>query len=170
MKTLDRPDERVRTTPTVAPRSSTRTGMILALVVVLALALGGAIGWMIRGDGDGDIVLAGEGELTARQGQMLDAVRDLEQLWQDGDTDGILEMFTPNGTFEAFDTVYRVDDGTLAGFVDGGDWSSLDVFEPILVHGNEVLTFHRFGGQIYTESLTFTAGDDLLIVSHVIHT
>lgn len=169
MTTLERPRERIETTHAASPQRSSRTGLILAIVAALALALGGLAGWMIRGGDDPGVVLAGEGELTARQEQMFDMVRESELAWQRGDADAVTALFTPTGVFEALGTTYRVDDGSLATFVDNGEWASLDVFEPMLVNGNELFSFHRYRGQVYSDTVTFTTTGDLLIVSHVIH-
>lgn len=172
MTTLQDRQEELRTTSPPATNHSTRRGLVLVLVAVLALVLGGVGGWMIRGDdaSTSDVVLAGGGDLTARQEQMLDLVRDAEEAWQAGDVDAVLAMFAPNGRFEAFDAVYRVSDGSLASYIERGEWGSLGVYEPVLVRDDTMLTFHEFGGRLYSEEFTFTPDGELLIVSHVIHT
>lgn len=171
MTTIEHPRVDTQGTGVARPGASRgRQYAILVVVALLALVLGGIGGWMLRGsDAPGDIIVAGEGDLTERQADMLDVMRDAELAWQSNDADGVLALYAPNGTFEAFDTVYRVDDGTFADYVEMGSWSSLEVHEPVLVRGNEILTFHTFGGQTYTESMTFTSTGDLLITSHVIH-
>ena len=170
MTTIERTREDTRAVP--APPSSRGMRMaLLAVVAVLALVLGGVAGWMLRGaDDPGDVVLAGDGELTARQEQMIDVIREAEAAWQSNDVDAILGVYAPDATYEAFDTVYRMDDGSFAAYIEGGSWSSLEVYAPVLVRGNTALTFHRFGGQSYSESMTFTSAGDLLVTSHVIHT
>jgi hypothetical protein len=66
--------------------------------------------------------------------------------------------------------VYRADDGSLANHIEAGSWSSLEVYEPMLVRGNEVFTFHRYGGVDHSETFTFTSTGEVLVTSHVIHT
>jgi hypothetical protein len=169
MTTLERPREELLTAPVTQRRS--RAWIAVILVAVIALAVGGVGGWMVRGEPDTPaILLAGSGELTARQEQLLDTTRAAEAAWQTNDVDAILALYAPNGTFEAFGAVYRVDDGSLRTYIESGEWSSLDVLEPMLVRDNEVLTFHDFGGALFSESLTYTGSGDVLIVSHVIHT
>lgn len=172
MTTLERPQEETRAPITEAPVQRPSRLPLTAILAVLALALGGIVGWIVRGDGAGepDILLAGDGDISARQEQMLDVVRDRAQAWKDGDVDAVLAGFTPTGTFEAFGNVYRVDDGSLAAYVETGTWTSLEVQEPVLVRGNELFTFHRYGGGNYSELFTFTETGELLITSHVIHT
>lgn len=172
MTTMQDRHEGLQTPMPREPATRSSHYLVIAIVAVLALALGGVAGWMLNGGEDttAGIVLAGDGELSARQEQMLELVRDNEQAWQSNDFDAILALYAPDGTFEAFDTVYRVDDGSFESFLESGQWSSLEVYEPMLVRGNEVLTFHRFGGQPYSESISFTPTGELLITSHVIHT
>jgi len=169
MKTLERPQEQLPIAPDTGRHRRSARWIALAFVAVLALVVGGAIGWAIRGDDTPGIVLAGGGDLSARQAQMYDFLTGYEQDWKAGDVDAVLARFTPNGTFEAFGQVYRVDDGSFATYFEGGNWSSLDVLEPGLVRGNELFTFHGFRGADYSETITFTGTGDLLITSHVIH-
>jgi hypothetical protein len=170
MTTLERQHDDLYTPMTESPPRR-RSVVIPTIIAVLALVIGGVAGWMLRGTDDTDIAVAGDGDLTARQEQMVDLVRDAEQAWQAGDADGVVALFAPNGTFEAeaFGRVYRAGDGSLAGYIEAGNWTSLDVLEPMLVNGNDVLTFHNYGGQTYSEKFTFTTTGDLLILSHVIH-
>lgn len=172
MTTLqDRHDE-LRTPMAPAPAGRSPRYLVMAVVAVLALLVGGVAGWMLNDDGTTTpgIVLAGEGELSARQEQMLDVVRDAEVAWQRNDVDAILALYAPSATFEAFDTVYRVADGSFESYIESGSWGSLEVDEPMLVRGDDVLTFHRFGGRLYSEAFSFTPTGELLITSHVIHT
>lgn len=168
MKTLERPRE-AAVTATAAPHPS-RRWIAMAVVAALALAIGGVAGWMIRGDDNPALVLAGDGSLTARQEQMLDVVREGELAWRAGDADAVLALCTPDATVEVLGTVYRADDGTLAALIENGDWASLDVLEPVLVNGNEMFTFHRWGGVDRSETFVFTSSGELLITSHVVHT
>ena len=62
------------------------------------------------------------------------------------------------------DRTYRVDDGTLAAFVSGGDWSTLTVLEPVLVDGNTVTFHYEVTGIHYLGSVVFTGTGDVLAV------
>lgn len=172
MTTLERSRDDVMTTssPTPShPRRSARTGLLVTLVAVVALVLGGAVGWFVRGDDTSDVVLAGDGELTERQLEMVDFMNDYEAAWQRGDGDAVAAMYTPNGTFVSLGWTYRVDDGSLEAYVEGGGFGGLDVFEPALVHGNELLNFHSFpGAGVFVSSVQFNNSGDLLIVNHTI--
>lgn len=168
MTTLERPHGVSDAPPTAAPQHS-RRWVFLVVVGVLALVLGGAIGYIARGDdGTPDIVAAGADDLTARQEQMIDFLDDYEAAWQAGDADGVTAMFVADGTFGALDDELRVDDGTLAMYIENTSFTSLDVMRPALVNGDEMVTFHRFGGRTYVEVLTFTSDGELLLVSHEI--
>ena len=43
-----------------------------------------------------------------------------------------------------------------------------EVLEPVLVHGNDVLSFHTYLGAPHMNIMTFTASGELLLVSHAI--
>lgn len=168
MTTIERPRERIRATPDDVTRRASRTWWIAAVVALLALAVGGVVGWTLRGDDTTPTgVLAGEGELTARQEQMLDLFDEYEQAWNDADGAAIVDMYTETGTFDSLGTVYRAGDGTLEAFVDRG-WD-VDVLRPVLVNGNEVLSFHTIDGSTtFMDTMTFTSIGEVLIIEHVI--
>ena len=157
------PEEANRQAPTGRP-----IGMFV-LVAVLALILGLVGGWFARGsDGDAEMLLAGEGELTARQEQMLDLMRDYEAAWQSGDGDAVAAFYTDQGFADMRGTIYRVDDGSLQGFVESTTWGSLDVLEPMLVKGDTVLSFHTYTGGTYVNVTEFTNEGELLVVIHTV--
>lgn len=160
MKTLERPSERVHTRDGGGGRRNWR---VVSLAAALALVVGGVVGWMIRSDDSGDVLLAGDGTLTDRQEQIADFMDDYEQAWIDGDIEALTSMYAPAGRFIAFDTIYRADDD-LAEFVEDG-WA-IDVHRPVLVRGNEVLSFHDWGDSFYVNEMTFTATGDLLLIEH----
>lgn len=170
MKTMERTHHEVQE-PAVTNRQSSggrRTGM-LVLVAVLALILGAVGGWFARGsDGDPAIMLAGEGELAERQEQMGDLYEEAEAAWRAGDGEAVAALFTDNGYGRFLGTTYRVDDGSVEGYVESGTWNSLEVLEPVLVKGNTMLNFHTYMGSTYTNVVEFTTEGELLIVSHTI--
>lgn len=175
MKTMERKStERVQheVQPPEATSRQASTGRpigILVLVAVLALILGLVGGWFARGsDGDAEILLAGQGELTERQEQMLDLVRDYEAAWHSGDGEAVAAFYTDRGFADMGGTIYRVDDGGLQGFVDSSTWASLDVLEPMLVKGDTVLNFHSYTGGTYVNVTEFTNEGELLIVTHTV--
>ncbi len=142
-------------------------GAVLALLV--ALLVGGASGWLVRGsiDDSRDLVVAGQTQLTDRQADIADFMREYEAAWQEGDGDAVVSMFASYGTATLLGTTYRVDDGSLAEYVDSGNWASLDVLEPILVGGgNRAVSFHTFNGATYVDIVQFTGDGELLLVSH----
>ena len=171
MKTIERTHHEVQA-PEVTNRQSSggrRTGM-LVLVAVLALILGAVGGWFARGsDGESTILLAGEGELTERQAQMVDVYEEAEAAWHAGDGEAVAALFTDNGYGRFLGTTYQVDDGSVERYVESGTWNSLDVLEPVLVNGNTMLNFHIYAGSTYTNVIEFTAEGELLIVSHTIN-
>ena len=171
MKTIERTHHEVQA-PEVTnrqPSGGRRTGM-LVLVAVLALILGAVGGWFARGsDGDSAILLAGEGDLTERQEQMVDVYEEAEAAWRAGDGEAVAALFTDNGSGRFLGATYRVDDGSLGRYVESGMWNSLDVLEPVLVKGNTMLNFHTYRGDTYTNVVEFTAQGELLMVSHTIN-
>ena len=155
------------------PAEPSRQGWNSALVatgVVLALAAGFLIGFLLWGtDGDStDPIVAGGGELTARQEQMVEVYDDYVAAWKSGDSDAITALFTPNGTFEIFGTTYRVEDGTLASYVERMPVPTIEMLQPLLVHRDTILDFHRLGGSNREDVVQFTRTGEVLITSHVV--
>jgi hypothetical protein len=167
MTTLERPHETIPTRTATTSRSQ-RSWIIVAVIAVLALVLGGVLGYVIRGgDTNADMVIAGGDQMTDRQEQMIEFLDTYEAAWQANDAAQVTASFVPTGTFGALGSEQlRVDDGSLADYVENSSFSSLDVLRPALVRDNEMVTFHRFGGRTYVEVLTFTPSGDLLLVSH----
>jgi hypothetical protein len=114
-------------------------------------------------------MLAGEGELTERQVQMVDLYEEAEAAWRAGDGEAVAALFTDSGYGRFLGTTYQVGDGSLERYVESGTWNSLDVLEPVLVKGNTMLNFHIYVGSTYTNVIEFTAEGELLIVSHTIN-
>lgn len=171
MTTLERPhDEVLDTSRAGSDRSGGRSkmGLLVAFVAIIALVVGGAVGWFVRGGGDDAMVLAGDGDLTERQLDMVDFMNDYEAAWQRSDGEAVAAMYTDTGTFVSLGVEYRVDDGSLAEFVESGEWAALDVLEPRLVRDLEVLSFHTFPLGTYMNSMTFTGSGELLLMNHTI--
>jgi hypothetical protein len=168
MTTIERQREETRTTDTSG--GGPRRGILVVLGLVLALVVGGLVGYLIRGDGTDDIgsvVPSGDTELTARHEQMGELVAAYEQAWQEGDGEAAEAMFATGGTLRALGVTYDADDGEIADFIGGVEWSALDVHEPMLVREDMGLSFHDYD-RVRTNAFTFTAEGDLLIVRHVI--
>jgi hypothetical protein len=170
MTTLEHQREAKGTT-SAAPRS--RRSFVVVIVAVLALLVGGFAGYMI-GDANGSdtsdrIVLAGEGELTARQEQMVDFLDDYMQAWRENDSDAVVAMYTEYGTFRPLGEVYAVDDDSFVDWVERHDFAGLENSDPVLVNGNTVLSFHTVLGGTYSNVLDFANTGDLLLVSHTIN-
>jgi hypothetical protein len=164
MTTLDQ--TRTDSTP---QRAHGRRWVVTALIAVLALLVGGAVGWMAHGDAaTASMVSAGETELTPRQEQMAAFMDDYREAWRAGDGAAVTAMYVPEGTFNGLGTTHRVDDGTLAGFVQLGGWDGLTELHPGLARGSVVLNFHSLDADTYQNVLTFTESGELLLVDHTI--
>jgi hypothetical protein len=166
----------VKTAPEArsSPPSTTRArrvplvGTVLALLV--ALLIGGTSGWFVRGsvDDSQDVVAAGQSQPSERQAEIAEFVNQYEQAWQEGDADGVVSMYTPNGTATFLGTTYRVDDGSLAEFI-GTGYASLDVLAPIIVSSDgRAVMFHTVTQGTYVDIMRFTREGELLLVSHEI--
>ncbi len=172
MKTMERTHQEVQAPAVTDRHSSTgrRYGAIV-LVAVLALLLGAVGGWVARGsDGGSDsaIVLAGDGELTARQEQMVAIVEDNMDAWRRRDGDAVAAMYTDDGVGTYLGITHRVDDGGLQAYVGLGSWTSLEWIRPMLVNDNMLLSFHGYRGHTYTNVFEFTTEGEPMIVSHTI--
>ena len=171
MTTLERHPDDVMTTsaPVSAPdHRPARTWLIVALVAIVALVVGGAIGWFVGSEDDPQIVLSGSGELTERQLEMVDFMDDYVDAWQRGDGEAVAAMYTSTGRFVSMGTIYRVEDGSLAELIDGDDWGSLTPYQPNLVKGNELIGFHSFPGSIYVNHMVFTNDGELRLLTHTV--
>lgn len=176
MKTLERKTtereaaQRPVETKEMTRSTRSRSTWLVAIVAVFALILGALGGWAIRGsdsDGDAAAYLAGEGELTDRQLEMVDIVSDYAEAWRSGDGEAVAAFYTSGGRFTTYGNTYRAGDGSLAEFVDGGAWKSLTDFEPVLVKDNVVASIHRFSGT-FGNVFVFTTTGEPLIVLHAI--
>jgi hypothetical protein len=164
MKVIERPTETLTPRPAVA--ASKRPWFVVALAV-LALVVGGAIGWFVRGgEDDPDAMLVGGGSLSDRQQQMVDLVETYDDGWVAGDPDEVLSYFTADGVFVASGQEYRVDDGTFADVIDFVGFSSLERLRPILVQDDQVFFVSELQGVPTLNALTFTTEGELLIARH----
>lgn len=147
---------------------STRSAMA-AIVGVIALLLGGVVGWAIRGnDGGGDPAAAvvGSESLTARQEQMVELHRDYLEAWRAGDVEAIRAMYTPDGTFTFNDVTYEVRSPEFADHVGLGVVGEL--LPPHLIKGNTMLNFVEVVGYSSENILTFTSAGEPRLIGHVI--
>jgi hypothetical protein len=148
-------------------RDTRRRGWwVLAIVLCagLALAAGLAVGrWTAPADEPAAVVAGGAG-LTDRQTEMSDLLDDAVAAWRAGDGAGVVAKFTPSGVKQIGTAQYRVDDGSLAEFVEGSNWSSLTVERPVLIDGNLLVFAYDIGGVRYLGTMEFTATGELLIV------
>lgn len=167
MKTMERTTTNEVTEKAPARAATRRTWWLLAAVAVLALAAGLVIG-RATAPSDEPAYLAGGGALSDRQEQMVDVLDEVEQAWRAGDAEALSAAFVPTGSATDGNASYRIDDGALATYVTGGDWSSLTVLEPVLVDGNTVTFYYTVNGTPYLGSVVFTGTGDVLAVHHKI--
>lgn len=149
-------------------RALTARTVLVTVLAMLAALLTGTLTGCSGGDGAGDVVLAGEGQLTDRQERIADFVAECEKAWQEGDGEAVAAMFTPDGVLTALGEEYHVADGSLATFVGMQPWSSLEVARPILVSKNVAVFFNSYGGVLHMDIMRFTTDGDLLLISHEI--
>lgn len=167
-RTVERP--RVERAAPAEPERKHRS-LMTAIAVIVALLLGVLAGYVLFGSDDAnpDIVVAGDDDLTARQEQMVDLLDDCEAAWQAGDGDAVEAMFTDNGVLYVFGEEYRVDDARLAEYVDTHPFPGLEIFEPVLVRNDTLLSFHRLEGMgTFYDVIEFTSDGELLMISHEI--
>lgn len=168
MKTAERTIERPRVERAAQPETGQRS-MITPMAVVIALLVGFLAGFLLWGLNDTNprAVAVGGDNLTDRQEQMVDFVDDAKAAWQQGDGDAVAAMFTEDGVMTIWGTEYR--GGEIARYVDSDIFASLEVFEPVLVSDNEMITFHTVAGfGTLNEFMEFTPEGELLIINHEI--
>lgn len=177
MKTMQptRKDEGGPTVISSRPVSetATRRGVskgLVAMMVVLGMAAGLFVGFLLWGnDGDGtDPIVAGGGELTARQEQMVEVYDDYIEAWRNGDGAAAAALFTPDGRIEFWGTEYRIDDGTLESYVDRMRAPVPRTLEPLVIEGETILGFHTLGASTREDNMQFTRTGEVLIRSHVL--
>ena len=162
MKTMDRgyTQEFAATAP--LRHDTRRTWWVMAVVAILGLGLGLVVGRLTAASGDESAYLVDGGQLSDRQEQMLDVLDAAVLGWRAGDANAVLATFTPTGILTWDARQYRVDDGTLPTFVEGGDWSTLRMFEPVLVDGNRLNFNYAHGDIHYLGAVEFTATGEVL--------
>lgn len=163
MQTMTRP---VETTPPVITH---RRSYVWPIVVVVALLLGLVGGWFIKAamEDDPTTVVVGGGGLTARQEEMVDVAEEYLLAWQEGETADALALMTATAVMKTdADDPLRVDDGSLEAAIDGSAWTTLDLFDPMLIDGNTITQVGVYGGVRFTNVLEFTATGDVLIAEH----
>ncbi len=154
------------------PQSAARRAWpMVALVVLAVLALFGAgmVGRWTAPDDEPAAVVAGGGGLTDRQEQMVDMMSAYAAAWRANDSAALTAMFTPEGVFDASSVsmgTHRIDDGTLATFAEGGNWSSLVLDEPMFVDGDRLVFSYQLIGVGYLGVMRFTSTGDLQLVTH----
>jgi hypothetical protein len=167
MKTMERTTTNEANERVPMPKAARRSWWLFAAVAVLALAAGLVVG-RLTAPSDESAYLAGGGALSDRQEQMVDVLDEIELAWRVGDPEAVAAAFVPTGSATYGDVTYRIDDGTLASYVSGSDWSSLTVLEPMLVDGNTVTFYYTIDGTHYLGSVEFTGTGDVLAVHHQI--
>lgn len=147
------------TAPTGQPASgrTARTGVLVAVVAVVALVVGGLVLAACGDDDDtsapafvaglGDTVVV-DGEvtdrdaLTDRQQEMVEVARDYVNAWIDKDGDAVASFMTSDGyvVLPELNQTFRVDDGTLQEWVEG-TLSEIpnELNDPLVVSGNQVV-------------------------------
>ncbi len=153
----------------VTSRKSSPRVVTIAIVGLIALLLGGLVGWVIRGEDSGDvpsIVVAGGEEPTSRQEQMVEFHRDYIEAWRRGDVEAIRALYVPEGTLTFNGVTYGVASEEFADFVGLGTVSEL--LEPHLAHGSTMFNFVEVVGTASENTLRFTPSGELLLIEHVI--
>lgn len=163
MQTMERNITHESTEKGPVPAATHRWWWLLAAVAVLALAAGLVVG-RSTAPSDESAYLAGGGALSDRQEQMLDVLDDIGAAWRAGDPGAVAAVFVPTGYATYAGRSYRIDDGSLASFVTGGDWSSLTALDPMLVDGNTVTFYYEISGVHYLGAVQFTGTGDVLAI------
>lgn len=165
--TKETPKTNGRVPARVRPQRSSTT--LMAMLAAFALVAGLVGGYFLRGtDSVDDVVLVGGGQMTDRQEEIVALFEDYTDAWLQGDGEAVAAMFVDNGTATILGTTYRIDDGTLAGYVDRDPVPDLDIMEPSIMHDNTLVDFHEVPMGEYINIMRFTATGDVQIVSHVI--
>lgn len=143
---------------------------LVAAMVALGMAAGLFVGFLLWGTGGDstDPIVAGGGELTARQEQMVDMIDDYLAAWKAGDGEAAVALFTADGTMTWGRYDYRVVDGTLASLVERMPTPSLELLEPFIVEGNTVFSYQRLLGSTAEDIFEFTSTGDLAIRRHLL--
>ena len=61
-------------------------------------------------------------------------------------------------------------DGPRNDLVAGGSWEGLESIEPVLVHGDELISFHHRDTTTFVNVMRFIGSGDLVLMSHEITT
>ncbi len=172
MTTTQRTIERPRVEPTPAPERGRNRLVLPAFGMIVALLFGVLAGYALFGSDDSsstDPVVAGGGDLTPRQEQMVELIRDNADAWRAGDGDAVVAHYAEAGRAELLGTTIRADDGSLARYVENVSLSGLDVLEPMLVSEDTIVFFHTGVGRgVLTDIMEFTRTGEVLITSHEI--
>jgi len=174
--------ERVEQTSGAEVRSH-RPWRAVAVVAVVALALGFVGGWLANRDSDSGssdsgveqprAVLVGGGALTDRQQQMVGVLDQYMEAWRNGDGQTVASFHTPNGEFVIASTdettVYSVADGSLANYISRGQWTGKVLLTPMLVDGDHVTLFYSFMGR-RAAVVDFTSSGDVRIIRTMVLT
>jgi hypothetical protein len=142
---------------------------LVAALMLFAAAIGVAAGfwWGNSGDETPRVVTAQGVELSDRQQQMVDLMDEYEAAWRSGDVAAFEALVTTDFRYiESADSdypdVYLWSDGSFQDRVSGGLYSSIEVYEPYLVHEDLVAAGGDFGMVI----IEFRPGMPLAIQSH----
>lgn len=165
IETTDHPAQETESTNGSERRRS--RPLILVLIAVMALGLGAVGGWMLHGSEDDPAAfVAGGGELTQRQEEMLDMFYEYNDAVLANDGAAVVGMMTSSGTWSGDWTEARASDGSLEELVNNFPFTQLFI-EPILVDGNKLLYAKVYRGVSGYDAVTFTTdGLTLKIVDH----
>jgi hypothetical protein len=164
MQTMDRPVAEAG-----PPATTRRPWWRLAIAVALALVLGVVGGWSLARvtDDEPTAVVAGGGSLTDRQKQIVEVLDDYVAAWRSDDAEAVMAFFAPGGTFSVRGEEYRMDDGSMAAFLESASWSTLTGSDPVLMAGDEAALHTTWESQSWFNVIEFSASGDVLIVRHV---
>jgi hypothetical protein len=163
MDTMEQVDYRDAQPKVAAPPRRYR--VLLLLITLVALMLAAFIGWTIgSSESEPDLYVIGGGELTERQEEMVRVADEFDAALRDGDGETLLALFVPQGVLSVpGEPTHRVDDGTIAGFMENRSRESLVSFPPTLVMGDSVLRYGSYDGEHATLT-RFTPNGDVLII------
>lgn len=122
-----------------------RSPWSIAIIAMLVLAAGVAIGWMVRGDSDDGtavaVVAADGGELTAEQEQMWGMLQQYVDELRNGDFEAAESLFFNDGgirVVDGFDVPY----GEFVAMLADAPWEIDRMLDTALVHEDRIVFFH----------------------------
>ncbi len=145
-----------------------RRPLFFVLLAVLALALGALAGYALgsnRPSGE-RVGVAGGGELTDRQDEMVGMVDDYLAAMAVDDDAAILAMFQSNGEWTLFSETYLASDGTLEDYLRSNGARQIDVLEPMVIDDYRAVFFDSWQGRTNVNVIEFSQIGDVQIAKY----